>query len=79
MKRLSRALIIDWDNAYQAATSVLEPALEGAAVFGPWKVFIFPCSLSGFQESQGEMEKYSDLEPCETNSMVKFSVVKEEK
>ena len=48
-------------------------------MFGPWKVFIFPCSLSGFQDSQGEMEKYSDLEPCETNSLVKFSVGEEEK
>lgn len=27
-----KALIIDWGNAYQASTSVLEPALEGAAV-----------------------------------------------
>ena len=48
-------------------------------MFGPWKVFIFPCNLSGFQESQGEVEKYRDLEPCETSSMVKFSVGKEEK
>lgn len=38
------ALIIDWGDAYQAATSSLELALEGAAVFGPWKAFIFPCA-----------------------------------
>lgn len=40
----------------------LELALEGAAVFLDLGNFIFPCNLSGFQGSQGEVEKYSDLE-----------------
>lgn len=59
--------------------SVLEPALEGAAVcldLGKSSSFHAVCQAS---KRAKEMEKYSDLEPCETNSMVMFSVVKEEK
>lgn len=42
-------------------TSGSDLALEGAAVYlDVVGKFIFPDSLSGFQESQGEMEKHSD-------------------
>jgi hypothetical protein len=37
-------------------------ALEGVAMYLDVGKFIFPDSLSGFQESQREMEKYSDGE-----------------
>lgn len=42
--------------------STVDLALEGAAVYLDVGKFIFPDSLSGFQEIQREMEKYSDWE-----------------
>lgn len=41
-------------------TSIVDLALEGTAVYLDIGKFIFPDSLSGFQENQREMEKYGD-------------------
>lgn len=54
-------LIIDWAMLTRQHTSASDLALGGAAVYlDVVGKFIFPDSLSGFQESQREMEKYSD-------------------
>lgn len=41
-------------------TSIVDLALEGTAVYLDVGKFIFPDSLSGFQENQREMEKFGD-------------------
>lgn len=51
-------------------TSVLDLALEGAAVCLDIGKFIFPDSLSGFQESRGKWKNTVIESSCVTNKLV---------
>ena len=75
-----KALIIEWGDAYQVATSVLEPALEGAAVcsdLGKSSSFHAACQAS--KKARGKWKNTTVWNHVKRTSVVEFSVGKEEK
>lgn len=65
-----KALIIDWVMLTRQPTSILDLALEGAAVYLDVGKFIFPDSLSGFQESQWKWKNTVIESSCETTELL---------